>query len=293
MGIKHSKAPKKDKILDLTLCPIDTIFDDSFSVNSNSDNKKTENNEKSNIIESKEFILEGKEEEIKEKYLKDEEDFFDDGKDYYFKLSKNSNKNKLENAPKTHIKQFNEYMSPLILEHKNYGNNSLIWNQRINKTTLYDYQSNLIECKSCGEDYLEDYSSFNLDTERTTPNVEDLQNLLTCRKKMSDFRSSINERDLKEYENILNCDLLIDDEKKEKKQNKKKKKKYWNKHIKLQNLKYKNKMFDSNFRASSNNQDKKRSETIDNENIVDHGLFILGILESAANESKRRNTVNV
>ena len=38
----------------------------------------------------------------------------------------------------------------------------------------------------------------------------------------------------------------------------------------------------------------KRSDTVNNEKIIDNdGLFILGILESAANEKKGRNTVNV
>ena len=38
----------------------------------------------------------------------------------------------------------------------------------------------------------------------------------------------------------------------------------------------------------------KRSDTVNNENTIDNdGLFILGILESAANEKKGRNTVNV
>ena len=64
----------------------------------------------------------------------------------------------------------------------------------------------------------------------------------------------------------------------------------FNKHIKSsdKNLSYKLSRL-----SNLDEDDLKRYDTIDPEQTKDHGLFILGILESAANERKGRNTVNV
>jgi len=125
-------------------------------------------------------------------------------------------------------------------------------------------------------------------TERTTPNVEDLQDLLNCRKKMSIFRDSIDERSFKEYENILNSDYIFDEKKETNNNHHQKKNKFWNKYIKQQKLKDKNKLHKDRILSDPS------VKTFDEENDKkDSGLFILGILESAAHEKKGRNTVNV
>ena len=114
---------------------------------------------------------------------------------------------------------------------------------------------------------------------------------------MTIFRNSINDRICKEYENILNsvCIFMEENNKKNHKFHHyhHKKNKFWHKHIKQQQLKYSNKMLSSNLSGISDENNIKRAESTINETSKDHGLFILGILESAANEKKGRNTVNV
>jgi len=72
-----------------------------------------------------------------------------------------------------------------------------------------------------------------------------------------------------------------------------KKNNFWNKYIKQQKLKNINKRISPNLSRLSSDNCYKRSETVNNESTKEHGLFILGILECAANEKKGRNTVNV
>ena len=69
--------------------------------------------------------------------------------------------------------------------------------------------------------------------------------------------------------------------------------KNWHKYIRQQQTKISNKSLSYKLSRLSNADDVKRSDTINPEQTKDHGLFILGILESAANERKGRNTVNV
>ena len=250
-------------------------------------------------LESKEIILEGKEEEIKKFFIEDDND------NNYFKTSifdikrsKTYNVNHIiKNAPKPQLKISNEYISPLNLNTKNYGIFPKL-NKKPN-SVLFDFQKNKIECKSCNDEekiFDEFFLTFSeTETERTTPNAEDLQDLLNCRKKMTIFRNSIDERNYKEYENILNSESIFVDKSKKINSNKQyhKKNKFWHKHIKQQQLKYSNKMFSSNFSGIPDDNYVKRADTIINDSSKDHGLFILGILESAANERKGRNTVNV
>ena len=204
-----------------------------------------------------------------------------------------------KNAPKPHLKISNEYISPLKLNIRSFGNFSSL-NKRPNPI-LFDFQKNIIDSKSCNDEENQDYDLFllNSETERTTPNIEDLQDLLNCRKKMTIFRNSINDRTVKEYENILNSDYLFIEKDSEKNINNHhhKKNKFWHKHIKQQQLKYSNKMLSAHYTSLPScdcDNTLKRSDTVNNENIIDNdGLFILGILESAANEKKGINTVNV
>ena len=109
-------------------------------------------------------------------------------------------------------------------------------NQKPNKILL-DFQKDIMDCKSCNdneEEMFEEYLLFSADTEKTTPNPEDLQDLLNCRKKMIKFRNSINYSPYCEYENILNFEKMLNDIQDENEINHGKKKSIWNKYIKDQ-----------------------------------------------------------
>ena len=237
------------------------------------------------IIESSELLLDQKDEELKIKLFiesKEENTIFNKkrSKTYMPKIN-------IINTPKPHPLESNEYISPLKLSLKSYGN----FPKFKPNSVLYDFQKNLIDCRSCNdEDSLDELFLFNAETERTTPNEEDLQNLLDCRKKMIIFRNSLNERLFKEYENILNSDYMFDENKESNINNfQQKKNNFWYRHIKHQQLRDKMNNIHSK-RLASEPIVKISDNANDDEN---HGLFILGILESAANERKGRNTVNV
>ena len=173
-----------------------------------------------------------------------------------------------------------EIVSPLTLHRKTFGSNEQS-NKKPNKV-LCDFQKTVIDCKSCNdndEDSQEDFYLYSSETERTTPNPEDLHSLLDCRKKMTLFKNCINSRKVKECENILNIDDIFID--------KTKKNAFLRKHIK-QILKYSNKKENCDgFSKSTKNlieiKDKNK----------EGGLFILNILESAANGRKGRYTTNI
>ena len=162
---------------------------------------------------------------------------------------------------------------------------------------ISDFQKNILDSKSCNdEEKSDDYFCIsNEETERTTPDLEDLNDLLGCRRKMSIFRNSINSKFSREYENILNSDLIFFDKEKNFELNNQNKKNnnFWHKHIQKQKKKMSCTMFSSvklleNF--DDNNKVKRaESSCLNNEEYKkDHGLFILGILESAAKEKKRK-----
>ena len=303
MGAINQKESKEDiksnsSVLNLSLNSIHSILDSSSSNSDNNNVMKKDKllieNENENC-ESKEIDLEGKEEEIKQKFFIDDDlkfNFFNENLNR-LKRSKTYDTNYLiENAPKQKLKISYEIISPLKLNSKNFGLFPK-FGKRPN-AVLYDFQKTLIDCKSCNDEdkSYDDYFLLDSQTERTTPNKEDLQNLLNCRKMMTIFRNSINYRACKEYENILNSDYIFMDENSKKNSNSHYKKNYfWQKHIKQQQLKYSN-FFSSNLDITDENY-IKRAESSINESPKDHGLFILGILESAANERKGRNTVNV
>ena len=166
------------------------------------------------------------------------------------------------------------------LSRKTFGNIPK-WNKKPNEV-LCDFQKNIIDSNSCNDDDSQgDFFLSYSETERSTPNHEDLSNLLNCRKKMTLFKNCINIRNFKEYENILNSDNIF-------KKNLNKKNNFWHKHIR-QILKENNNKnpnsFLSRLSAGSivNNIDKNKED----------GLFILGILESAVNIRKERYTTNM
>ena len=236
--------------------------------------------------------LEGKE-ELKMKLLF--KNNIDEDEDLIFKKRSRTFEPEIsyENSPRPHPKESHEYISPLKLSIKSYSNIPK-WNIKPN-WVLYDFQKNKIDSQSCNdEESFDDYFFFNSETERTTPNVEDLHDLLNCRKKMTIFRNSINDRVYKEYENILCSDYIFEENKEESNINnhQTKKNNFWYKHIKLQKLKDKNKI--NTFRNVSEPLIKiYGSNCQKNENKKENGLFILGILESAAKEKKGRYTINV
>ena len=235
-------------------------------------------------------------------------------------------------TPRLHSKASdNVLLSPFKLSIKSFG---IVpkWNQRPNKI-LSEFQRDKIDSKSCNdneEEMIEEYLLFNAETEKTTPNLEDLQDLLNCRKKMIKFRNSINYKHCGEYENILNCDDLIGDIQEDNELRHSKKKSFWYKHIKDQMKEKKSKSLVHDVRLYSepfpdiqldydknneNNKDysedekeekeekeenkkkKKKKGKIKDDNDDssdnDNGLFILGVIERAAKERKGRKTVVV
>jgi len=200
----------------------------------------------------------------------------------YIKKRSNSFAVKLLKAPRPRLKEPKEIISPLRLSVKTFG---LAPNfDKMPNKILNDFQKNLIDSKSCNDDISEDDIFItDEDTERTTPNVEDLQNLANCRKKMTIFRNSINSRTSNEYENILSSDYLFC----EGGNHHHKKNSYWKKYVKQQQLKLNQSILSSkNLRLSGTNALKRSETTIDNNN----DLFILGVIENAANDRKGRKT---
>ena len=224
-------------------------------------------------------------------------------------------------TPRLHSKASeNLYMSPFQLSKKSFG---IVpkFNQKPNKIYL-DFPKDKIDCKSCNdkEELLEEYFLYYSETEKTTPNLEDLQDLLNCRKKMIKFRNSINYKHYHEYENILNCEDLFEDiqENEGNYHHNSKKKSFFKKHIKSQLNKDKNIVhnkrlytepeivIDIDYGKNNDSEDEKEDEKEENkedeneENKEDEkeeekedGLFILGVIERAVKERKTTKSVVV
>lgn len=157
--------------------------------------------------ESSELLFEGKEEECKMKIF-----FENKNKNIETNLRKRSKSfiknDTVKNTPKLHPKESNENISPLKLNTKSFGKAN--WDKQPN-SVIFEFQKELIDCKSCNDDEnLNDLLFSDDETERTTPNVEDLQDLVNCRKKMKIFRNSINSNICKEYENILDSENIFE-----------------------------------------------------------------------------------
>ena len=204
----------------------------------------------------------------------------------------------------------NLYMSPFKLSKKSFGIIPKL-DQKPNKICL-DFPQDKIDCKSCNDKdgILEEYLLYYSGTEKTTPNLEDLQDLLNCRKKMIKFRNSINYKHYHEYENILNCDDIFEDiQDNDENIHHSKKKSFWQKHIQYQLNKDKNKnlihnkrlnsepfpQIKMNFNKNSSNNDSEDEKEEDKEDEkddeADEGLFILGVIERADKERKRTKSV--
>ena len=202
----------------------------------------------------------------------------------------------INNAPKIKPKKIDdELISPLKLCIKTiYQENS---SEKKTNNLLYNFQKDLIDCKSCNDNISEDDNDlFSDDTERTTPNETDLNNFSLCRKKMKNVISSSNISSSYEYENILNSESIFQSTCKSSNNYcncpKNRKNNFWHKHILKQKLKtmekYKKKYFNKNKQIGFI---KSKTFNLDEHKIIDtQGLFILGVLECAANDKKKRIT---
>jgi hypothetical protein len=132
------------------------------------------------------------------------------------------------NAPKQTLKKFNEKMTPLVLYTKTYG---IKLNTKKPNSIILDFQKGLIDSKSCNDsvnlddDLLFDefYSGF--DTERSTPDLEDIKDIQNCRKKMAIFRDSIDHKAEHSFDENDKIEYIFAEKKEQNKQNKGNKKK--------------------------------------------------------------------
>jgi hypothetical protein len=333
MGAKNSKKN------DLEKTSISSVYEKSLNSNSSPENPSLNKASREDLIneikeeinlplenefnESPEIIFEEKGQSHIQNYFFND-GFFNSSKDNDIILNKfypaddlyNMKRSKtfvpkpvILETPRLHSKDSENinFMSPFKLSIKSFGIVPKI-NQKPNKILL-DFQKDIMDCKSCNdneEEIFEEYLLFSADTEKTTPNPEDLQDLLNCRKKMIKFRNSINYSPYCEYENILNCEKMLNEIQDENEIKHGKKKSMWNKYIKDQLDKEKNKNYFEhdkrlysepfpdveincdNFNCDEGKQDEKEKDS-DNE----EGLFILGVIERAAKERKRTKSVVV
>jgi hypothetical protein len=319
-------SSNSDKNQDL---PKINIIDDNFKEIRDEIKLPIENE----FTESPEIIFEPKQElKIKNFFEDNDNDIYDDNDDYLNKFFPedlfNMKRSKtyapkplILETPRLHSKASeNLYMSPIQLSKKSFG---IVpkFNQKPNKIYL-DFPKDKIDCKSCNdkEELLEEYFLYYSETEKTTPNLEDLQDLLNCRKKMIKFRNSINYKHYHEYENILNCEDLFEDiqENEGNYHHNSKKKSFFKKHIKSQLNKDKNIVhnkrlytepeivIDIDYGKNNDSEDEKEDEKEENkkdeneENKEDEkeeekedGLFILGVIERAVKERKSTKSVVV
>ena len=235
-------------------------------------------------VDSPEIIFEKKEEpEIKNIFEEGEDDDYRDFLNKFFpedefdiKQSKTFEpKLVMPKTPRLLPKDLDmRFIKPFRLEGKSFG----IVSKENTKTNhiLSSFDMDFIDSKSCNdkaEEGIEEFLLQNYYTEKTTPNQEDLLELLNCRKKMFKFRNSIDYKYCNEYENILNCDDIIENiYENEEKNNHKKKKSIWKKYIQQQIKEEQRKTFD---------------KTEDKEKDDDDDLFFLGVLEKAHKDRKR------
>ena len=319
-------SSNSDKNQDL---PKINIIDDNFKEIRDEIKLPIENE----FTESLEIIFEPKQElKIKNFFEDNDNDIYNDNDDFLNKFFPedlfNMKRSKtyapkplILETPRLHSKASeNLYMSPFQLSKKSFG---IVpkFNQKPNKIYL-DFPKDKIDCKSCNdkEELLEEYFLYYSETEKTTPNLEDLQDLLKCRKKMIKFRNSINYKHYHEYENILNCEDLFEDiqENEGNYHHNSKKKSFFKKHIKSQLNKDKNIVhnkrlytepeivIDIDYGKNNDSEDEKEDEKEENkedeneENKEDEkeeekedGLFILGVIERAVKERKTTKSVVV
>ncbi len=267
-----------------------------------------------NLPIEKEIESDNKINEIKKKKPNKELEIIPE--DSLFKLEDNSNFIPPK-ISKLKPKKILDPVSPIKLCLKSFGKDYSI-NNKENEIVI-DYSKDKNECKSCPDEdnYTEieiEEVDFNLNTinNNKNNNTNNKNNNLTIininefRKEMKNLKSCIEEEELekiqsKEYEEILNMDKIFN----KKKYNQKLRRSIFKKHIQRQE--------EINFLFSSmgpmsvfNNSIRKRAISLSNNNIrtntisinklprmKNSNISILGVLESAVNEKKRRNTVTV
>ena len=195
-------------------------------------------------------------------------------------------KYKPEDVPKLKPKKINEKVSPMKLCIKSFGNNN--FNERFTNEILFEYQNNLIECLSCPD---ENDDSFDLNDTLDCTNEENSY-VNELRKEMKVVKNNIDDCKLNEYENILSVNKILEKNKQEK-NNKKNKKFDWKKLIHEQeelNWKF---LVSNEFNSNNLIYERTHSCIItpnfkNKKNMKNSNISILGILESAAKESKKR-----
>jgi hypothetical protein len=193
---------------------------------------------------------------------------------------------KPEDVPKLKPKKINEKVSPMKLCIKSFGNNN--FNERFTNEILFEYQNNLIECLSCPD---ENDDSFDLNDTLDCTNEENSY-VNELRKEMKVVKNNIDDCKLNEYENILSVNKILEKNKQEK-NNKKNKKFDWKKLIHEQeelNWKF---LVSNEFNSNNLIYERTHSCIItpnfkNKKNMKNSNISILGILESAAKESKKR-----
>jgi hypothetical protein len=193
-----------------------------------------------------------------------------------------------KNSPKPKPLEIDEYIKPLRL-------NS-------HKTIIRESsQIDLIDCKSSddksepSQNYL-NYFSKDEDTDEEIKNTLKI-NKINNKKEMKFFKPKFNCKYYNEYENILNIEKIFfkninsqDNILIGKNQNiqNTQKRKFWHKHISV--FKKQLKQFKNTEKTKEKSEIKiKKADTFTKNNY--EGLFILGVLESAAKEKKRRKTI--
>ena len=167
-------------------------------------------------------------------------------------------------------------------------------NKQINEI-VYNYSLNKNEAKSCNDEEINEDEIENFSGKKNNLKINELKKEM--KNILNDFLETDNKS--KEYENILNSDYIFN-----KNKYKPKKKSIFKKHIQLQEET--NWLFSSmgplvSFNVGNNNlyqrtisnQISRSNTTFLNSRIRlrNSNISILGVLESAANEKKRRNTV--
>ena len=276
----NAKIEKKEKNEIDSTSSLNKSFDDFLNFT-----------KKLNLIDNFENILDygGAEEEEKKEGNINDAHIIENRKNRSktFKIKKSNNLM----APKPQLIAIDEYIKPLKLD----SSKSIV---RENS------QNELIECKSC-EDKSEGRKNYNNyfnndDSEEEIINTLQINEIKNETKKVS-LDSKINCKYYNEFENILNIekifwknvnndnynDILIG---KNRCFQNTKKRIFWQKHISC----YKKQMDSMKKSEESNakNEFRKRSDTFSKKSN-NEGLFILGVLESAAKAKKRRRTMHI
>ena len=291
MGNSHHKKSKDNRnsncsVYNLSLESNNHAIEniDNSSIDSDfdikNDLKKKINLPMEKDIYESEIQFDDKEEEIKDYFFLDE----DAPPSFHLFRSKtcvNKNNISLFNAPKQKIKVFDEHLSPFNLNSKNFGGTQI--NNKKPNDIILDFRKNLLDSKSCNDnqnnrDIFFDDFLINSETERTTPNIEDFQDLQLCRKKMAIFRDSIDNKS----DHSLNDNEKINYIFSENKNQHHKNNKFWVKYIKMQM----NKSKLSQQLTSISPNVLKKSETLKINNSKNNDLFILGVLENAKKDKK-------